>query len=178
MTRLTKLLEAIQSKFPVTPIVMMGDFNAKIPRSPHKNGNQIEMERSFQVPAQVLAGKQGDSKGRSLNTVLKSFNMVIRNGILTGEQLCRNTYDNGKISSLIDYAVVPINDSKLVKDFAIGDRAGSDHRPLTLKLEFNVDNKMLRDGASQNINKNNRRVVCTAKFKKEMVTRLERVQRE
>ena len=71
--------------FPKVAILLMEDFNAKIPQNQPRDELQREKEKALGIPCQVLERHQGDRRGRELVLLLDSLNLTIINGRCVGD---------------------------------------------------------------------------------------------
>lgn len=127
-------IEMIESKYPSYPLIVGGDFNARI-----ANLNQLQEEI---LPINVTAFSHRENldttlnkRGRELVRCMEENGFIVLNGRFPGDHLGQYTYILDKRKSTIDLVWASLNAIPEIKDFEVLQVvSGSDHFPVIIKL--------------------------------------------
>ena len=129
---LEEVVKEIKEKT-ATPIIVGGDFNARI-----GTGNQVEeqiTEKSELTHLRKSKDKDISKAGRILCEIMEDAGLIVLNGRTKSDNDGQYTYVDTKGLSTIDMAWIDINMIQEIEDFEAIEMGASDHLPIKIKLK-------------------------------------------
>jgi hypothetical protein len=120
-------------------LIVIGDLNGRISGEQNihdlsRFSNNVKIKDYRKSKDAIL-----NVKGRNILEMCEDYGLIIMNGRVEGDQEGEFTFLSSVGASAIDLALVSVNCLDLICDFKVGSFIGSDHLPINLMLNVNLE---------------------------------------